>query len=152
MHHRLADIYAKKYLLDIQDFKHLLRPARSIPGNTWILQHPYADFRPAPNISCYFRVPVGERATHALGDLPESLHSCWRVGLVSIRQEVLSCGGTMTTPLFIFLYTLSIGFLIYWLGLWLVHILAIIYGWVLSFSDIFWFLVIKCPFGLKWGG
>eukprot|EP00092_Neocalanus_flemingeri_P005777 GFUD01006219.1.p1 GENE.GFUD01006219.1~~GFUD01006219.1.p1 ORF type:complete len:429 (+),score=27.92 GFUD01006219.1:820-2106(+) len=34
----------------------------------------------------------------------------------------------MTAPLFIFIYTLSIGFLIFWMGLWLVHILAIIYG------------------------
>ena len=62
-----------------------------------------------------------------------------------IRSEVLQCGGNMTAPLFIFIYSLSIGFLIFWIGLWLVHILAIIYGWV-KLLKIIWIFLQKLSF------
>ena len=34
----------------------------------------------------------------------------------------------MATSLVILLYVLSSGYLVFWLGLWIVHIMAIIYG------------------------
>ena len=48
-----------------------------------------------------------------------------------LRAGTLWCGAgdrVMAASLVILLYLLSSGYLVFWLGLWIVHIMAIIYG------------------------
>ena len=40
------------------------------------------------------------------------------------------CYHTMTVTVLIILYTAATGYLIFWASLWIVHLMAIIYGWV----------------------
>lgn len=50
----------------------------------------------------------------------------------------------MTVTLLILLYIISAGYLVFWASLWIVHIMAIIYGWVKYFS--YFTLKIKAMF------
>ena len=48
-----------------------------------------------------------------------------------LRAGTRCCGAgdtVMAASLVILLYLLSSGYLVFWLGLWIVHIMAIIYG------------------------
>ena len=77
-----------------------------------------------PGCHSYHLVGAGDTNTGA--GARHQRHWGWRAtGIRGAGDRV------MATSLVILLYIVSSGYLVFWVGLWIVHIMAIIYGWVI---------------------